>query len=294
MDLRHLRYLRVIAEHGSMTAAARELGLGQSTLSESMRKLEDELGARVLFRNTRGVTLTPAGELACAHAEAILAQADKLPAAVAALSTGLAGHFRLACYHSLGAWLLPSVMARLLTELPDVTLEVVTMPSADVHDAVLSRQVELGLIVNAHPHPDLVVTTVSADTIAVVAHQSRLAAEPGRAALRRGPLFHLDREPFTTLLSRLAAIGEMPNRRIALGDLELVKAMVMEGIGVAVLPIRVAQVGDVGLVEVDASLPHFDDTIHMVMRFDEPRTEALKAVRRVVAEEGGRIAGGGG
>jgi molybdate transport repressor ModE-like protein len=119
MELRQLRYLRAIAAHGSMTAAAREVGVGQSTLSESMRKLEEELDARLLHRNARGVTLTRAGELVAAHAATILTHADQLPAAVAALTEGLSGTFRLACYHSLGAWLLPSVMARLLVELPE-------------------------------------------------------------------------------------------------------------------------------------------------------------------------------
>lgn len=290
MELRQLRYLQVIAAHGSMTAAAREVGVAQSTLSEGIGKLEDELGCRLLFRNPRGVALTPAGELLVAHAETILDRVDQLPAAIAALSEGLSGSFRLACYASLGAWLLPAVMRRLLAELPDVVLEVDTMPSAAVHDAVLSRRVDLGLVVNAHPHPDLVITTVSHDRIVVMAHRERLAAAPGREALRAGPLFHLDREPFTTLLSRLAAIGELPARCVPLGDLELVRAMVSEGIGVAALPVRVARHADGGLVEVDPTLPRFDDTIHLVMRYDTPRTAALKAVRRVLGEEGARIA----
>jgi DNA-binding transcriptional LysR family regulator len=105
-------------------------------------------------------------------------------------------------------------------------------------------------------------------------------------------MFHLDREPFTTLLSRLAALDLLPTRCVPLGDLELVKAMVAEGIGVAVLPVRVAHSSDVGLVELDEALPRFDDTIHLVMRYDTPRTEALKALRRVVADEGARIADG--
>ena len=62
IDLRHLRYLVVVAEAGSVTAAARQLYITQPALSVALRDLERELGVTLLLRHSRGVDLTSAGQ----------------------------------------------------------------------------------------------------------------------------------------------------------------------------------------------------------------------------------------
>ena len=61
-EIRQLRYFLAVAERGSVSAAALDLHLSQSALSEALRKLEVELGVELLERSSRGVALTPAGE----------------------------------------------------------------------------------------------------------------------------------------------------------------------------------------------------------------------------------------
>ncbi len=293
MELRHLRYIAAVSEEGSLTAAATSLGIGQSTLSESVRRLEEELGTRLLYRHARGVKLTAAGELVRAHAESVLTRVDALPALIDALTDGLSGNFVLGCYHSLGAWFLPDVFTRLLQELPEIDLQVYGAHSVDVRQAVIDRECDLGLVVNALPHPDLIVTEASTDAIVFVGRQDRLHTHTGRELLAKGPLFYMKQDPFTTLVERLAATGMVPSRCIALDDLEVTKALAASGTGVAVLPIRVALYGNSGLAPLDPALPRFDDTIHLVMRYDTPRTRALNALRTLILEVGERIASGG-
>ena len=286
IDVRHLRQLRAIATHGSLTRAAAALGVGQPSLSESLRRLEEDLGTRLFYRHARGVEPTDAGALLVAHAEAVLPRLDALPGQLSALTDGLGGRFVLGCYHSLGAWYLPGVYQRLLDDLPDIDLQVRSARSAAVRAAVIDRECDLGLVVNAEPHPDLVITEVCRDAIAFVASARRLAAVPGLACLAAGPLFHQDREPFASLLAKLEARGQMPSRVIPLGDLELAKAIVARGVGVAALPLRVARYGGTDLQVVHPELPRFDDTIHLLMRYDTPRVRALRELRRVLVEVG--------
>jgi molybdate transport repressor ModE-like protein len=77
-----LRYFRQIARVGSMTAAARELGLTQPSLSSSMRRLEEDLGATLFLRHRSGVTLTEAGAELLRHSDDIVAALERASLAV--------------------------------------------------------------------------------------------------------------------------------------------------------------------------------------------------------------------
>lgn len=72
MELRLLRYFSVIAQEGSITAAAERLQITQPTLSRQLRSLEDELGAKLVNRDQRQLTLTPAGRFLQNRADEIL------------------------------------------------------------------------------------------------------------------------------------------------------------------------------------------------------------------------------
>ncbi|HEY1000627.1 MAG TPA: LysR family transcriptional regulator, partial [Streptosporangiaceae bacterium] len=76
IELRQLRCLVAIAEAGSFTDAAIDLGISQAAASRTLASLESALGVRLLRRTTREVTLTAAGSRVLAHARRALAAAD--------------------------------------------------------------------------------------------------------------------------------------------------------------------------------------------------------------------------
>src|ERR1700739_4627036 len=95
MELRHLRYFVAVAETGSLTVAARRiLHTSQPSLSRQIRDLEDEVGAQLLTRSTRGIELTPAGRTFLDHARSMLSQVEA--AAEAAPPGGPPPHARFA------------------------------------------------------------------------------------------------------------------------------------------------------------------------------------------------------
>lgn len=76
MDLRQMRYFLYVAEQGSFHAASSILNVAQSALSRQIQQLEDEIGATLFLRSTKGVKLSPAGEVLCDEVRQILARTE--------------------------------------------------------------------------------------------------------------------------------------------------------------------------------------------------------------------------
>jgi DNA-binding transcriptional LysR family regulator len=118
-EIRQLRYFVAVAERGSVSAAATELHLSQSSLSESVRRLELELGVALLERSSRGVALTAAGEALLAGAGRAI---DAFDAALAA-ARGQTGRLRVG-FEAAGAGRLSTQSrARFLARFPGVRVE---------------------------------------------------------------------------------------------------------------------------------------------------------------------------
>jgi DNA-binding transcriptional LysR family regulator len=96
MEVRRLRYLVHLAEHGSFTRAAASLHIAQPALSQQIRLLERELGAELVDRRPSGVVLTPVGEVAVAEARQVMDRLDRAERAIRNAVTGQVGRLRIA------------------------------------------------------------------------------------------------------------------------------------------------------------------------------------------------------
>src|SRR3954454_7986934 len=120
MELRHLRYFVAVAEERSITRAAERLWIAQPGLSTQMRRLEDELGIQLLNRHTRGVELTPTGELFLERARATLTAADAARATGTDLEAGVVGTVRLGIAIEAPTGRAPRLLAAFSQDRPDV------------------------------------------------------------------------------------------------------------------------------------------------------------------------------
>src|SRR5699024_523300 len=107
LDLRRLRHLVTVADVGSFTAAADELGLSQPGLSSSIRRLEEEVGTALLQRAARRAYPTPAGAHLVQAARGILAAATDARAQVRAVAGLQAGELTLAACRPSPRWTWP-------------------------------------------------------------------------------------------------------------------------------------------------------------------------------------------
>jgi DNA-binding transcriptional LysR family regulator len=116
-------FVRVV-ERGSLSAAARDLGLGQPAVSERIARLEAELDARLLRRNTRAMSLTDAGAAFYERARIAIEAADDALSIVRE-DRPLRGLLRIAAPYGLGEVLLTPVLLRLRQQHPDLKVDVV-------------------------------------------------------------------------------------------------------------------------------------------------------------------------
>src|SRR6185312_2474374 len=124
--LPELSAFAAVARHVSFAKAARELGLSRSTLSETIRSLEDKLGVRLLNRTTRSVALTEAGERLLSGLQPALDSFDAALESVNAFRDKPAGRLRLTVPRPAAKQVIEPMLARFLADNPAVTLEVVT------------------------------------------------------------------------------------------------------------------------------------------------------------------------
>ncbi|MDI1432849.1 LysR family transcriptional regulator [Polyangium sorediatum] len=289
MDFYLLRSFQEVARRGSITAAARSLGVSQPSLTLAMQRLERELGTTLLHRGRSGVALTETGLALARDVDDILAMVARTEQRIRGLEEEETGRFVVGCHESLGAYFLPAFMQSFLVEAPGIELTLWNGSSAGVRDAVVAREVHFGVVVNPSPHPDLVLVRMFEDAVDFFTAES-----PARTLsvaydrIRRGPLVHAKRVTESqALIIQLEGEGVVAERELSCGDFELVKTLVLEGIGIGILPRRVAAYGaGEGLVRLHPDLPHFDDAIHLVYRGDLHKTRGAMRLKDALVAHG--------
>ena len=123
VELRHLHYFVVVAEELHFRRAAERLHIAQPSVSQQVRRLEDELGVRLFERNRRGVTLTQAGSVLLDEARATLAQATRAADRARAAGAGERGRLRVNLTRSLPGGLAGAIVDAFRERYPEVQLE---------------------------------------------------------------------------------------------------------------------------------------------------------------------------
>lgn len=155
MNLRDLRYLLAIAEHGHFGRAAEACGVSQPTLSIQLRKLEEQLGVALFERGGKAVVPTAACERLLGHVRGAVAEADAILATARALRDPLSGRFRLGIIPTLAPYLLPLVYAPLREALPRLELEPWEDQTAALLERLRAHELDAALLATAEDAPDL-------------------------------------------------------------------------------------------------------------------------------------------
>jgi DNA-binding transcriptional LysR family regulator len=147
-----LRHFLLIVDHGTYTAAARHAHVSQPALTSSIRRLEDQLDARLLDRGRLGATLTAAGKALLPHARAAVVAIADGRRALAALDRLDTGEVRIGGGQTACTYLLPPVLSAFRRKFPRIALRLREMPEELALDAFEAG--ELDMVVAGGPHGD--------------------------------------------------------------------------------------------------------------------------------------------
>jgi LysR family hydrogen peroxide-inducible transcriptional activator len=295
MNLRDLRYLLAVAEHGHFGRAAEACGISQPTLSVQLRKLEEMLGVALFERGGKIVAPTDACERLIGHVRGAVAEADAILAVARGLRDPLAGRFRLGIIPTLAPYLLPLVFAPLRAALPALEVEPWEDQTAALLDRLRAHELDAALLATAVDGPDL-------DTDVLFAEPFLAALPPEHPLARRKRVAEADLAGDILVLAdghclrdqALAACGQRSVHGGALGgtlraaSLSTLLNMVAAGYGTTLIPgLAAGAAQDAGIV-LRPLVKRVGRTVRIAWRARYPRTAAVAAVGNVIA---GRLRG---
>jgi len=273
MELRQLAYFVAVVDEAHFTRAAERLRIAQPAISQQIRRLEAELGERLLHRDRRTVALTSAGEALLPHARAALAQVEHGRQAVVALRGLVTGHLRVGLVMPLPDRRVVRAIGAFGRKYPGIELTLAEDETDALIDGLAAGDLDtafLGLGPGQEPPADLQVILVAREPAVVALHpQHRLAARKSvpLSALRDEPVVTLTRASRlrTVLETQCRQAGFAPRIVAETSDLTVMVQLVAEGVGVALMP-RSGQQDAGDVVTVAVTDPAIDRRIMLVWR----------------------------
>jgi DNA-binding transcriptional LysR family regulator len=169
MELRQLRTFIAVAELRHFARAANLCNLSQPAVSHQIALLEEELGAKLLNRASRRVSLTVAGEVFFEEARRILGAVDRANERMAEVARGAVGRIRLGATATPGLYLLPPLLARFRSEHESYDLHFEIGPVHVIADRVARNDLDMAIVAGTVPSAELTTRTLLGDDLVIVA-----------------------------------------------------------------------------------------------------------------------------
>jgi DNA-binding transcriptional LysR family regulator len=241
MEIRQLRYFLSTVRLGGVGTAATAHFVTQPAVSLQLKKLEEELGQKLLVRRGRRLVPTEAGATLAARAEDVVRSIEALEAELHGFKQLERGHLRVGNTDAASVYVLPDVYRSFHRRYPGVRIEIEVGETGRLLDALAARRIELATVTLPVDVPGLVVRPIYRERLVPVVHP----ADP--LAGRRGvTLSDLARHGVITYPARsvtrrmiddvFARHGEVLRARMEISSPEAMRQLAQAGLGVSILP----------------------------------------------------------
>lgn len=240
-DLTDLRLFVLVADEGSLTRAAQRQHLSLAAASSRIKALEAQSGQPLLYREARGVRLTPPGEAFLHHARGVLRQVDLLRADLQEYGGGLRGHVRVFANTTAVTDFLPEILPGFLSANPRVNVDLQEKPNAEIARGVRDGRADVGIVAGQVDTLDLQTIHFSTDRLVLVtpadhpfASRSTIAfaetLDEDQVGMHHGSTIQ------TFLTGVTDRLGKTLKLRIQLSGFDAMCRMIGAGVGVGIVP----------------------------------------------------------
>jgi DNA-binding transcriptional LysR family regulator len=288
IDFLGLHAFVAIAERGSFQNAAAHLNLSQTALSHRIRKLEEDLGVKLLSRTTREVSLTQAG----------LNLLPKVKETIESLALSLdqlrhEGRSRqetlsIGCLPTIASGRLPRALQRFQERHPNVAVRIYDNSASEISDLVQSGTVEFGITLVASHRWDFEIEMLIKDPFTLVCSEEHpLASQPSVSwsDLSGEPLIRVSQQTGNRMIidDALGSRREALNWRFEVQHLQTAIALAAAGVALTVVPrMALDAVGERGLKLVPLRNPSIARPIGIVSRRGAPLSPMADELRRII------------
>ncbi len=273
MDLTSLQLFVAVCELGSIGKAAEREFIAASAISKRLTELEATVGTQLLYRHTRGVDLTPAGESLLHHARSVLFSLEKMQGELSEYADGVRGHVRVHASISAIVQFLPEDLGAFIRQHDEVKIDLEEHLSSEVVRAVQEGAADLGICNASTPQGELQSLPYRHDQLALIVPRGHaLAHRPSVAyadTLDHDQVgLHSTSSIYLALRQAAEQAGRTIKLRIHVTSLDAMCRMIDNGLGVGVMPQRAFELmhGVGQLACVPLSDPWAERALHMVAR----------------------------
>ncbi|MEK8051373.1 LysR substrate-binding domain-containing protein [Ideonella sp. DXS22W] len=241
-DLVDLRLMVRVAESNSLTRGAEASHMSLPAASTRIKNLEESIGAKLLYRTSQGVTLTPPGQAFVHHARQVLGQIEHLRGDMQEYARGIKGHLRVFANTTALGEFLPPVLRSYLRTHPDVNIDLRERLSHDIVRAVSEGQTDIGIVAGHVRTENLQTIPYRQDRLVLVVPTGHALAEAGGGVgfEQTLDLDHVGLHESSAIHAFLRQVCDGLHRslrlRIQVGNFEAACRMIEAAVGVGILP----------------------------------------------------------
>ncbi len=250
MEIHQLRYFIALHKNGSFTGAAQACNISQPSLSAQIKKLEEELGGKLIERNRKNCRLSPRGSSFLPRALEILRQVELSFEEARDFDSARRGSIRLGCLPTTGAFILPPILVEYRTRFPEIDISIQEGSSPALAASLQNNEVEVAIMDEAGLRPGMNSIRLLREPLFIALppdHELAERDELSLSDLRDEPLILMRKGHgfYSIVESALGKAGVSPVIVYQSSEIETVQALVRAGLGISLVPRMICHHADI-------------------------------------------------
>jgi len=280
-----LHYFLEITNTLNISRAAERLGISQPSLSQSIKRLENNMDTPLLIRSKSGVTLTKEAQKLIPKVRQLINDWNELKNETLKNQESIRGTYTLGAHSSVALYTFQHFFKELLDQFPELSIQCQHNLSRIIADDIINFKIDFGIVVNPPKHPDLVIKQLCKDDVTFW-YNSKLLKTASLKKQKQTLICDPELIQTQALQKSLKKTGINFSRMLHSSNLEVISHLSETGAGIAILPSRVAlKRKDSPLKRLPGQAPVFKDDITFIYRVESLQTQSTKMLIQWITQK---------